>query len=97
MDRFQEMAIFLAVAEERSFTAAARRLNVSPPTATRAVAALEERLGTQLLARTTRHVSLTETGERFLVDCRRILAELAEIEESVAGTRLISRGERKPG
>lgn len=97
MDRFQEMAIFLAVAEERSFTAAARRLRVSPPTATRAVAALEQRIGTQLLARTTRHVSLTETGERLLVDCRRILAELAEMEDSAAGTRLKSLGELKPG
>lgn len=96
MDRFQEMAVFLAVADERSFTAAARRLNVSPPTATRAVAALEERIGTLLLARTTRHVSLTETGERYLVDCRRILAELAEMEESAVGTRLIPRDELKP-
>ena len=83
MDRFQEMAIFLAVADERSFTAAARRLSVSPPTVTRAVAALEERIGTLLLVRTTRRVSLTETGERYLVDCRRILAELAEMDESI--------------
>jgi DNA-binding transcriptional LysR family regulator len=91
------MRVFLAVADERSFVAAARRLNVSPPTATRAVAALEERIGTPLLERTTRRVSLTAAGERYLEDCRRILAELAEMEESAAGTRLIPRGELKPG
>jgi DNA-binding transcriptional LysR family regulator len=97
MDRFREMRVFLAVADERSFVAAARRLNISPPTATRAVAALEDRIGAPLLARTTRRVSLTAAGERYLEDCRRILAELEEMEESAAGTRLMPHGELKPG
>lgn len=86
MDRFQEMQVFLAVAEEEGFAAAARRLNLSPPSVTRAVAALEERIGTRLLSRTTRSVHLSEAGQRYLEDCRRILAELDEAEEAAAGS-----------
>ena len=93
MDRFQEMQVFLAVAEEQGFAAAARRLNMSPPSVTRAVAALEERIGTLLLARTTRSVHITEAGQRYLEDCRRILAELEEAEESAAGSQAIARGQ----
>lgn len=59
MDRFQEMQVFMAVAEEEGFAAAARRLRISPPSVTRAIAAMEERIGTQLLSRTTRNVYLT--------------------------------------
>lgn len=93
MDRFQEMQVFLAVAEEQGFAAAARRLNLSPPSVTRAVAALEERIGTLLLARTTRSVHVTEAGQRYVEDCRRILAELEEAEESAAGSHAIARGQ----
>jgi DNA-binding transcriptional LysR family regulator len=93
MDRFQEMQVFLAVAEEQGFAAAARRLNMSPPSVTRAVAALEERIGTLLLARTTRSVRITEAGQRYVEDCRRILAELEEAEESAAGSHAIARGQ----
>ena len=93
MDRFQEMQVFLAVAEEQGFANAARRLNLSPPSVTRAVAALEERIGTLLLARTTRSVRLTEAGQRYVDDCRRILAELEEAEESAAGSHAVARGQ----
>ncbi len=93
MDRFQEMQVFLAVAEEQGFAAAARRLNMSPPSVTRAVAALEERIGTLLLARTTRSVHITEAGQRYVEDCRRILAELEEAEESAAGSHAMPRGQ----
>lgn len=93
MDRFQEMQVFLAVAEEQGFAAAARRLNMSPPSVTRAVAALEERIGTLLLTRTTRSVHITEAGHRFAEDCRRILAELEEAEESAAGSHAMPRGQ----
>lgn len=92
MDRFQEMKLFLATAETLSFAVAARRLGTSPPTVTRAVAALEERLGTLLLSRTTRSVHLTEAGERYAEDCRRILAELEEAEEAAAGSYAEPRG-----
>lgn len=93
MDRFQEMQVFLAVAEEQGFAAAARRLNMSPPSVTRAVAALEERIGTLLLTRTTRSVHITEAGQRYVEDCRRILAELEEAEESAAGSHATPRGQ----
>lgn len=86
MDRFHEMQIFLAVAEEEGFAAAARRLNISPPSVTRAIAAMEERIGTQLLSRTTRSMHLSEAGLRYLEDCRRILGELDEAEEAAAGS-----------
>ncbi|MBX9912431.1 MAG: LysR family transcriptional regulator [Pseudomonadaceae bacterium] len=93
MDRFQEMQVFLAVAEQEGFALAARHLNMSPPSVTRAVAALEERIGTLLLARTTRSVRLTEAGQRYVADCRRILAELEEAEESAAGSHANARGQ----
>ena len=86
MDRFQEMQIFMAVAEAEGFAAAARRLNISPPSVTRAIAGMEERIGTQLLSRTTRSLHLTEAGQRYLEDCRRILSELDEAEEAAAGS-----------
>ncbi|AMZ71014.1 MULTISPECIES: LysR family transcriptional regulator [Pseudomonas] len=92
MDRFQEMQVFMAVAEEEGFAAAARRLRISPPSVTRAIAAMEERIGTQLLSRTTRKVYLTEAGQRYLEDCRRILSELDEAEEAAAGSYSIPCG-----
>lgn len=92
MDRFHEMQVFLAVAEEEGFAAAARRLSTSPPSVTRAIAAMEARIGTQLLARTTRSLHLTEAGQRYLEDCRRILADLDEAEEAAAGSYTIPCG-----
>jgi DNA-binding transcriptional LysR family regulator len=93
MDRFHEMQVFIAVAEEEGFAAAARRLNTSPPSVTRAIAAMEQRIGTQLLARTTRSLHLTEAGQRYLEDCRRILAELDEAEEAASGSYSIPCGQ----
>jgi DNA-binding transcriptional LysR family regulator len=85
MDRIEAMTVFAAVADAGSFAAAARRLRLAPPAATRAVAALEARLGIRLLNRTTRRVSLTEPGARFLESARRLLAELDAAEKSAAG------------
>jgi DNA-binding transcriptional LysR family regulator len=93
MDRFQEMRIFMAVADQEGFAAAARRLNISPPSVTRVIAAMEARIGTQLLARTTRSLRLTEAGQRYLEDCRRILGEVAEAEEAAAGSYSIPCGQ----
>lgn len=92
MDRFHEMQVFMAVAEEEGFAAAARRLKTSPPSVTRAIAAMEQRIGTQLLSRTTRSLHLTDAGQRYLEDCRRILAELEEAEEAAAGSYSIPGG-----
>ena len=93
MDRFQEMQVFAVVAQEQSFSAAARRLGMSAASVTRAVAALEKRIGTQLLTRTTRSVHLSEAGQRYLEDCRRILAEVQEAEDSAAGSHAQPRGQ----
>lgn len=85
MDRFETMRIFVAVADAGGFAAAARRLSLSAPAVTRAVAALEADLGAPLLHRTTRVVQLTDTGTRFLQDARRILGELEQAMASAAG------------
>jgi len=92
MDRFHLMNVFVAVAEEQGFAAAARRLRLSPPAVTRAVAALEERLGVKLLNRTTRFVRTTEAGSRYLEDVKRILIEVDTADESVAGINSEPRG-----
>ncbi|KEX93065.1 LysR family transcriptional regulator, partial [Pseudomonas putida] len=76
----------------QGFSAAARRLGLSAASVTRAVAALEKRIGTQLLTRTTRSVYLSEAGQRYLEDCRRILAEVQEAEDSAAGSHVQPRG-----
>ena len=93
MDRLQSLEVFVRVAELGAFAKAARDLGVSPPAATRAVAALEERLGTRLLVRTTRSVRLTESGARFLADAKRLLGELQDAEDSAAGAHAEPRGE----
>nr|WP_249115888.1 LysR family transcriptional regulator [Azoarcus sp. L1K30] len=86
------MTVFVAVAEEESFAAAARRLRMSPPAVTRAVACLEGRLGVRLLTRTTRLVRVTEAGGRYLEDARRILLEVEEADEAAAGINATPRG-----
>lgn len=92
MDRLHLITVYIAVAEEQSFAAGARRLGMSPPAVTRAVTALEERLGVRLLERTTRHVRVTEAGRRYLDDARRIVAELDEADEAAAGSGAAPRG-----
>jgi DNA-binding transcriptional LysR family regulator len=93
MDRVDGMAVFAEVAERGSFAAAARHLSRSPAAVTRAVAELEARLGVQLLNRTTRAVSMTEAGQRFLAGAQRVLADLREIEQAAAGQGEAPRGE----
>jgi len=92
MDRLQTMRVFAAVAEEGGFAAAARRLRLSAPSVTRAVAALEARLGARLLHRTTRQVRLTDVGATYLADCRRILAEVDAADDAAAGRHAAPQG-----
>ncbi|RAP65912.1 LysR family transcriptional regulator [Achromobacter sp. HZ01] len=92
MNRFHEMTVFLAVAEAQSFAAAARRLEMSAPSVTRSVAALERRLGALLLVRTTRSLRLTEAGQRYAADCRRILEEVEQADDAAAGAMAAPRG-----
>jgi len=92
MDRLDGIVLFAEVADRRSFAQAARRLGRSPAAVTRAIGELETRLGVRLLNRTTRAVSLTEAGERFLAGARRVLADLDEIERAAARRRALPCG-----
>lgn len=92
MDRLHMMEVFAAVADRGSFAKAARELALSPAAVTRAVTALEDRLGARLLLRTTRSVRLTEAGARFLADTHRILEDISEAEDAAAGTHAAPRG-----
>ncbi len=83
MDRLDEISAFIAVADARSFTQAARRLEVSPAQVSKLVARLEDRLGARLLNRTTRDVSLTDTGRAFQDRARTILDDFQSLESSV--------------
>lgn len=85
MDQLHQMSVYAAVAEAQSFARAAKHLNMSAPAVTRAVAALEARLGVKLLTRTTRHVRTTDAGVRYLDDVRRILQSVAHADEAAVG------------
>ncbi|GGY83243.1 LysR family transcriptional regulator [Cellvibrio zantedeschiae] len=85
MDRYTELQVFVAVAESEGFAVGARKLGISPPVATRAVADLEARLGIKLLTRSTRHVRVTDAGKRYLDDAKRILLDIAEADEAATG------------
>lgn len=84
MDRFEDLQAFVAVVEAGSFTAAADRLGMAKSAISRRVSGLEERLGAQLLRRTTRRLNLTNTGQSFYEHSARILADLEEAESAVA-------------
>ncbi len=92
MDRLHAMNTFVAVVDSGGFASAARKLNLSPPVVTRAIAELEQRLGLRLLTRTTRVVRVTDAGARFAEDCRRILADIEEAETAATGTHAAPRG-----
>lgn len=80
MDRLLSMRVFERVANEGSFSAAARALDMSPPVVTRLVADLEEHLGTRLLQRSTRRLSLTDAGLQYLSRVRNILQDIDEAD-----------------
>lgn len=100
LESYDQLAIFSAVAQERSFTRAAARLGMSQPALSRAMRQLEERLGVRLLARTTRSVAPTEAGEHLLkviaprfeeIDTE--LALLSKFRDKPAGKLRITAGE----
>ncbi|WP_395682428.1 LysR family transcriptional regulator [Inquilinus sp.] len=84
MDRFTTMATFVRVAQLGSLSAAARALGLTQPAVSQQVAALERRLSVRLLNRSTRRLALTEAGERYLAQARRILEAVAEAEDGLA-------------
>jgi DNA-binding transcriptional LysR family regulator len=84
MDQLSAMRVFIEVAETGGFSAAARILKLPLSTVSRKVSELEEHLGAQLLTRTTRRLSLTESGHRFLMASNRILEDLSEAEQQAS-------------
>lgn len=92
MDRLDAMRVFVLAVDEGSLAAAGRKLGRSPAAVSRAIAFLEERVGAELLHRTTRSIKLSEEGERYAAVCRRVLAELEEADDIAAGPRTAPRG-----
>jgi DNA-binding transcriptional LysR family regulator len=92
VDRFAAMTAFVTVADLRGFLPAARRLRLSPSAVTRLVAALEEKLGARLLQRTTRSVTLTDAGSRYLERARHILSDVDEAERTAGAERTVPTG-----
>jgi DNA-binding transcriptional LysR family regulator len=92
MDTIEAMRVFAAVVERSGFSAAADALDMSTPSVTRHIAWLEQRLGTRLLNRTTRHVSLTSAGAAYHERCLKLLAEFAATEAAVTAQSLEPSG-----
>jgi DNA-binding transcriptional LysR family regulator len=86
MDRLDELVIFVAILDEGSLAAAARKLRRSPPAVTRALAMLEERVGARLLERTTRKSRPTDAGTRLADDARHVLAGYGDAVREVAAS-----------
>jgi DNA-binding transcriptional LysR family regulator len=93
MDRIDAMSILHAVVEAGSLSGAGRRLGIPLSTVSRKVSDLEAHLGARLLIRSTRSISLTETGKAYVAATRRILEDLAEAERAAAGEYAAVRGE----
>ncbi|MEY9103822.1 DNA-binding transcriptional LysR family regulator [Bradyrhizobium yuanmingense] len=92
MDRLDAMKVFVLAVDEGSLAAAGRKLGRSPAAVSRAIAFLEQRVGAELLHRTTRSIKLSEEGERYVAICRRVLTDLEEAEDIAAGPRTAPRG-----
>lgn len=95
MDKLRSMEILVAVVDQGSFTAAAETFRISPVMVGKHIRQLEERLGTRLLARTTRRQSLTEIGGQYVEQCRQILAQIAAAETGAEAMRATPRGKLK--
>lgn len=80
MDRLLSMEVFVATVESGSFTAAAHAFRITPAMVSKHISALESRLGATLLARTTRTQKLTEIGEKYYENCKRILGQIVDAE-----------------
>ena len=92
MNKFHLISVFEAVASTGSFSAGARKLGISPPASTRAIATLEDQLGIKLFTRTTRHVRLTDAGHRYLESVQRIMADMEEADATAIGLNAAPHG-----
>lgn len=86
------MSVYIAVVEAEGFAGGARKLHMSPPAVTRTIAALEERLGVKLLNRTTRYVRMTEAGQKYYEDAKRVVALADEADDAAQGIHAEPRG-----
>jgi len=92
MDKLKLMTVFVAVVEEGGFASGARKLGMSPPAVTRAIAELESQLSVKLLDRTTRIVRVTNTGKRYHTDARRIIENVEEVNRAATGINAEPQG-----
>lgn len=92
MDTYTSLRVFCLVAELKSFSAAARRLDLSPAMASKHIMHLEDRLGIRLLNRTSRKVSLTEPGTLYFNQAKQALDGLDEIEAAISNVTVVPRG-----
>src|SRR3984957_7391454 len=92
MERTDGRALFVKATDLGSLSGAARSLGLSLPSVSRHMTALEERLGTRLLIRTTRKLALTEAGRMFYARAKRILADLDEVEASLLADAAVPTG-----
>jgi DNA-binding transcriptional LysR family regulator len=92
MENLNGIAVFVQVAETRSFTRAGKHLELSSSAVGKSIARLEEQLGARLFHRSTRSITLTQEGVMFLERCRRILAELEAAELELSQTHQAPRG-----
>jgi DNA-binding transcriptional LysR family regulator len=92
VDRYQALRVFSQVVESGSFSAAAAKLGLSTTAASRHVAELEAHLQTRLLNRTTRRVSLTESGRAFYERAVQLIADLEEAEQEASRAAVVPRG-----
>ncbi len=92
MSKFEKIAAFILVVEEHGFAAAARKKKVSTAAVSRQITALENELGTQLLRRTTRQVSLTDIGEQYYQQCKKTLGEFHDAEMMISGSKSTATG-----
>lgn len=92
MDKLRAMAAFVQIVDKGSLTAAAEALGTSPPSAVRALAALERALGARLLNRTTRRIALTDEGRAYYERARRILADVADAEAAASTKQAVPQG-----
>ena len=93
MDRLEAMTMLVAAIEGGSLSAASRRLRTPLPTVSRRIAELEAHLGTKLVVRSTRRLTLTDAGAAYVVACRRILDDVIAAERTAAGEYIALRGE----
>ena len=92
MADLSDLAFFSLLARQPSLAAAAQALDITPPAVSRRLAALEQRLGVRLLNRTTRRLSLTPEGERYMDDGEQILRDIERLERSLGESREQPRG-----